>query len=380
MTDPASPTPDLSIVVPMHDEAESVGPLHAELVAALGQLDQTAELIFIDDGSTDDTFDRLRELHRRQRDGDGTPGMTRGMGEEPDTGESSSSSSSSSSSIPTVEGRRVEDEDEDDSAEGRESGDEGAGGVPAVKVLRLRRRFGKSAALTAGFEQARGDVIITMDGDLQDAPKEIPRFLDKLAEGCDLVSGWKRERRDPLAKTIPSRIFNVVVALATGIKIHDFNCGFKAYRRELVNELHLYGDLHRYVPVLAHAKGYRCGEIEVEHRPRVHGRTKYGLGRLFTSFLDLLTVLLLTSYASRPLHFFGGTGLVAFFAGFVVSACLAVLWCIGERPIGNRPLLFLGVLLLILGIQLISVGLIGELVISRQGRRGDGFSIAESLE
>ena len=363
MNDPDAYALDLSIVVPMHNEAENVAPLHDELVAVLGELGQKAELVFVDDGSTDGTFEKLCEVYRRQCEGAGAEG-----GRVDDEDEQ-------------AEGGRVEGEDEDEQAGGGRVEDEDKiGGAGAgMKVLRLRRRFGKAAALTAGFELARGEVIVTMDGDLQDAPKEIPRFLAKLAEGFDLVSGWKRERHDPITKTLPSRLFNVVVALVSGIKIHDFNCGFKAYRRELVNELHLYGDLHRYVPVLAHGRGYRCAEIVVEHRARMHGRTKYGMGRLFTGFLDLLTVLLLTSYASRPLHFFGGSGLVSFVAGFGVCGYLAVLWCAGGGPIGNRPLLMLGVLLLVLGIQLVSLGLIGELLVSRRRSEQEGYSVAERL-
>jgi len=325
---PDEKRPELSLVVPMHNEAENVVPLHGEIVAALEQVDRAAELIFVDDGSTDETFERLGELHRRQQAGEG-----------------------------------------------------GARAAPKLRVVRLRRRFGKSAALAAGFEEARGDVVITMDGDLQDDPKEIPRFLEKLQEGYDLVSGWKRKRRDRFTKVLASRIFNRVVSLLTRIRIHDFNCGFKAYRSELVRELNLYGGLHRFIPVLAHAKGFRSAEIIVEHRPRVHGRTKYGIGRLATGFLDLLTVLLLTGYASRPLHFFGVTGLLSFLAGVGVSVYLAVLWLNpAARPIGTRPLLTLSVLLIILGIQLISLGLVGEMIISRQSSQRETYSVAERLE
>ena len=324
MTDNSDATrPDLSIVVPMHDEAENVEPLYDELIDTLAGMEQSAELIFIDDGSSDETFARLRDVH------------------------------------------------------GRERGE----GAPVVKVLRLRRQFGKSAALAAGFEEARGGIVITMDGDLQDNPKEIPRFLAALDEGLDLVSGWKRERHDPAPKVFASRVFNAVVGWVTGVGLHDINCGFKAYRAELVRELDLYGDLHRYIPVLAQARGYRCGEIEVEHRPRQHGRTKYGAGRLVTGFIDLLTVLFLTRFASRPLHLFGGAGLIAFVVGIGVSLAELLLTVIGWHPLRLGPhLLLFGALLLLLGLQLIALGLIGELVISRQARGDESYSIAERLD
>ncbi|HUT37269.1 MAG TPA: glycosyltransferase family 2 protein [Planctomycetota bacterium] len=315
--------PDLSIVIPLHNEVDNVEPLHAELLAALAQTGRSAELLFVDDGSTDGTFERLRGLHER------------------------------SAAEPAA---------------------------PRVRVLRLRRRFGKSAALAAAFEEARGGIVFTMDGDLQDDPKEIPRFLEKLEEGYDLVSGWKRERHDPWHKVLPSRLFNRVVSCVSGVRMHDFNCGFKAYRAEVVRELTLYGDLHRFVPVLAHAKGFRVGEIVVQHRPRTHGRSKYGVKRLFTGFLDLLTVLLVTSYASRPLHLFGGIGLLGFGAGVGINVYLAILWLAGERPIGQRPLLTAGVLLMILGIQLISLGLIGEMIVSRHEGRRRTYSVAERLD
>ncbi|MFW6161777.1 MAG: glycosyltransferase family 2 protein [Planctomycetota bacterium] len=322
----ASEAPELSIVVPVHNEAPNVEPLYDQIAEVLAEMGRRTELIVIDDGSTDETFERLRTVRQRAQ------------------------------------------------AAGQ--------GAPAVKVLRLRRQFGKSAALAAGFAEARGEVVVTMDGDLQDNPKELPRFLAALEEGHDLVSGWKRERHDPWSRVLASRVFNAVVGWLSGVRLHDINCGFKAYRAELVRELRLYGDLHRFVPVLAHGKGFRCGEIEVEHRPRTAGETKYGAGRLITGFLDLLTVLLLTGYASRPLHFFGGTGVVAFAVGVVINLYLALLWAFDptSRPIGTRPLLLLGVLLMILGIQLVSVGLIGELLINRQRRPGDAYSIAERLD
>ena len=321
---PGSDAPQISIVVPVYDEADNVAPLYGEILEVLSERDETAELIFVDDGSTDGTADRLRALHAEHA---------------------------------------------------------AARSPVQLQVVRLRRNFGKASALAAGFERARGQVVITLDGDLQDDPREIPRFLAKLDEGYDLVSGWKRTRRDPWTKVLPSRVFNLVVSLLTRIRIHDFNCGFKAYRRALVSELHLYGGLHRFIPLLAQAKGFRIAEIEVEHRTRAHGKSKYGAGRFAAGFLDFLTVLLLTGYASRPLHFFGATGLLSSLAGLGISLYLAVVWLQpNAAPVGPRPLLMLAVLLIILGIQLISLGLIGEMIISRQDKQRDTYSVAEVLE
>jgi glycosyltransferase involved in cell wall biosynthesis len=293
---------DLSIVIPLYNEEENVEPLYDQLKAALEGVGREYEIIIVDDGSTDGSFDVLKRLH----------------------------------------------------------GDE-----KRLKVIRFRRNFGKAAALSAGFETAEGEVVITMDGDLQDDPQEIPRFLQKLEEGFDLVSGWKKQRRDPFSKRWPSRVFNWTVSFLTGLRLHDLNCGFKAYRREVIQELQtrLYGGLHRYIPVLAYARGYRVGEITVAHRPRQRGHSKYGWERFLRGFLDLLTVILLTRYTTRPLHFFGGTGVLAFLTGLGINLYLTVLWFLHYRPIGTRPLLLLGVLLMILGVQLISMGLLGEMVV-----------------
>ena len=307
----------LSVVIPVLDEAESLPGLVAEIREAVAPLHLRWELILVDDGSRDDSFAVMRKLHAE------SPGQ--------------------------------------------------------VRVIRFRRNFGKSAALQAGFAAARGQAVITLDGDGQDDPHEIPRLLAALGEGYDLVSGWKQQRRDPLAKVLASRLFNRVVAALTGIRLHDFNCGFKAYRADLTRELRLYGELHRYIPVLAHALGYRVTEIPVAHRPRTHGRSKYGLERMPRGYLDLHTVLLTTRYGSRPLHFFGSCGLVLLGLGLVINLYLSALWLLHYRPIGDRPLLLLGVLLLIAGIQLISLGLVGEMIVSRDEGRIT-YSIAERLD
>jgi glycosyltransferase involved in cell wall biosynthesis len=234
-----------------------------------------------------------------------------------------------------------------------------------VGVVHFRRNFGKAAALDVGFKRARGHIVFTMDADLQDDPNEIPNFLAKLDEGYDLVSGWKKKRLDPLGKTLPSKFFNSVVSRASGLRLNDFNCGFKAYRAETVQGLNLYGELHRYVPVLVHFRGYRVTEIAVRHHPRKTGASKYGVERLVKGFFDLLTVLLITRYRARPLHLFGGVGLVFAGLGLACLSYLTVIWFMGHN-IGTRPLLQLGVLLLLVGVQLVSTGLLGEMISSTQ--------------
>jgi glycosyltransferase involved in cell wall biosynthesis len=233
---------------------------------------------------------------------------------------------------------------------------------PALRLLELQGNFGKSAALAAGFAEARGDIVFTLDADLQDDPKEIPRFLAKLAEGFDVVSGYKAKRHDPISKVVPSRIFNAMVRLLTGVGLHDVNCGFKAYRAVVIKNLRLYGEMHRFVPVLAHWKRFTIAEIVVEHHPRKFGSSKFGGGRFFRGLMDLLTVFFLLRYERRPAHFFGAVGALVFTVGTGLLCYLSVLWTMGER-IGNRPLLILGVLCVVVGLQILATGLIAELVV-----------------
>jgi glycosyltransferase involved in cell wall biosynthesis len=303
----------ISIVVPVFDEERSVELLYDELRAALEPTSRDWEAIFVDDGSTDGSFAALTRLHSRHQN---------------------------------------------------------------VRVVRLRRNFGKAAALSAGFAQASGETVVTIDADLQDDPAEIPRLLAKLDEGFDLVSGWKVHRRDPLRRRLPSRIFNGVTGRISGLRLHDLNSGLKAYRAEVVRGLRIYGELHRFVPVLAHYRGYRVAEIPVNHRPREHGRSRYGLERYLRGFFDLLTVTFMGRYRYRPLHLFGGLGLVLGFVGFALLVYLTVLWFTGEA-IGHRPLLTLGVLLVVIGIQLFSLGLVGELVTSHHEERADERELAD---
>lgn len=234
-----------------------------------------------------------------------------------------------------------------------------------VGVIHMRRNFGKAAALDAGFRRARGDVVITIDADLQDDPGQIPILLAKLDEGYDVVSGWKQVRHDPLGKRLPSRLFNWAIRRMSGLELHDFNCGFKAYRRESLRELELYGELHRYIPALLHWQGFRIAEVAVEHHARLHGQSKYGATRLIKGLFDLFTVLLNTRYRARPLHLFGAAGGLLTLLGLVLLVFLSTLWLMGE-PIGNRPLLFLGILLMLMGVQLGGIGLLGELITRSQ--------------
>lgn len=289
----------LSVVVPLFNEAESLLHLYDALDAALTAHDDRTELIFVDDGSTDASFDALKAL--RNKDG-------------------------------------------------------------RVKVAQLRGNQGKAAALAVGFREAQGQIIVTLDADLQDDPKEIPKFLAKLEEGYDLVSGWKTRRHDPWTRRVLSAIFNRVTASITGLQIHDFNCGFKAYRRAVVNELKLHGELHRFIPALANWRGFRVAEIEVEHHPRRYGRSKYGMERIPRGFFDLLTVIMLTRYTSKPLHLFGFLGVLLGLVGLGIIGYLSVGWFLGIW-IGARPLLLIGAVLLIAGIQLVSFGLVAEMIV-----------------
>ena len=250
---------------------------------------------------------------------------------------------------------------------------------PQVRMIRFNRNFGKAAALSAGFAHARGEIIITMDADLQDDPTEIPRFLKEIEAGYSIVSGWKKQRHDPLDKTFPSKIFNWIVRKTFALDLHDINCGFKAYTRDAALSLRLYGELHRFTPALLHGAGYSVKELVVAHRPRQFGTSKYGFSRFFKGLFDLLTVLLLTRYSTRPLHFFGSVAIVLGLLGFLILAYLTVLWFAGLGPIGNRPLLFLGILLIVTATQFISLGLVAELIQTSQLSEDRKYVIRERV-
>lgn len=251
---------------------------------------------------------------------------------------------------------------------------------PRVSGLRLQRNYGKSAALAVGFEQVRGTYVVTMDADLQDDPAEIPALIERLEKGYDLVSGWKKERKDPIRKTIPSRFFNWITRLISGLPLHDFNCGLKAYRREVVKSVSVYGELHRYIPLLAKWAGYdRVTEKPVQHHPRKYGETKFGMDRFVKGFLDLVTVFFLTRFAVRPMHFFGGLGTLTFTTGFFINAWLTIDKLVYDNALGDRPLLLLGLLLILFGAQMFTTGLLGEMIIQPRMEDTDSYVVGDRL-
>jgi len=305
----------ISIIVPLYNEKESLPELHREISGELERIGVQAEIVYVNDGSTDGSGDVLKELSKQD---------------------------------------------------------------PRIRIVKFRRNFGKSAALSAGFREARGDVIVTIDADLQDRPSEMHKLLEKLEEGADLVSGWKRHRKDPLGKRWPSRIFNFVTSQLTGVPLHDMNCGFKAYRREVVEEINVYGEMHRYIPVLASYRGFLVAEVPVIHQERRFGKSKYGVTRFFGGFFDLLTVIMLTRYNRKPLHAFGVFGVVLLAIGLAIEAYLTIGW-FGGSWIGDRPAFMLGILLLIVGAQFIFFGLLAEMI-AYASKREEDYSIKEVIE
>jgi glycosyltransferase involved in cell wall biosynthesis len=249
----------------------------------------------------------------------------------------------------------------------------------AVTALRLRRNFGKSDALAIGFQHCESDVVVTIDGDLQDDPAEIPQLLAKIEEGYDVVSGWKQDRRDPPSKKLPSRIFNFVTCRLSGVQLHDFNCGLKAYRAVVVQSLPLHGEMHRYIPVIAASLGFKIGEVVVNHRPRTYGSSKFGAERYLRGMLDLLTVLATTRYLKRPAHLFGGIGILIGTVGMLALIYLTGIWFLDVGAIGNRPLLFFGILCVLLSAQLLTLGILAELFLRNAPSRNSAAQVQESL-
>lgn len=311
----------LSVVVPVFNEEPSLEIFHQELSEVAAAHGYELDAIFVDDGSTDGSWQAIQRLAQQD---------------------------------------------------------------PRVRGIRFRRNFGKAAALSAGFAAARGDLVMTLDADLQDDPHEIPRFLDEIEKDLDVVSGWKQVRHDPWHKVYPSRVFNWLVSKMTGVRLHDHNCGMKCYRREVFQEVRLYGELHRFVPVLAAARGFRVGELVIHHRPRRFGRSKYGPTRILKGFLDLLTVKFLTGFAQRPQHLLGTVGLLSFVLGALGLLYLAVYWLRlwwwpdPDLPrLHQRPALLYSIGLLLMGGQLMSIGFLAELFIAYHEHDGRTYSISE---
>ncbi|WP_068141479.1 glycosyltransferase family 2 protein [Roseimaritima ulvae] len=314
----------VSVVVPLLDEQETIQTLVQQVTEVLGKIGRTPDIVLIDDGSTDQSWATIERL---------------------------------------------------------------AAEYATVRGIRFRRNFGKAAALAAGFEAARGDIVVTMDADLQDDPQEIPRFLEAIDSGFDVVSGWKKVRHDPWHKVGPSRVFNWLVGRLTGVRIHDHNCGFKAYRREIFDQVKLYGEMHRFVPVLADARGWKVSEIEVLHHPRRHGKSKYGVGRIVKGFLDLLTIYFLTRFAQRPLHMIGSAGLLCFLLGGAGLAFLSAWWCVSRMVeaievihLHEKAVFYFCILAILLGAQLLVAGLLAEMMTAMMRPNVPPFSIAKHTD
>jgi len=307
VSEPAGPGPDLTVLVPAYNEAENLRPLLEKLAKDVASLGLTAEILVLDDGSTDGSLEALRALR---------------------------------------------------------------GTIPGLRAISFRRNFGKSAALSVGFRESRGRFVVTMDADLQDDSAEIGPLLAKLGEGYDLVSGWKQKRKDPISKTIPSKLFNGVTARISGVSLHDMNCGLKAYRSEVVKTVKLRGELHRFIPVLAHWNGFRVTEIRTVHHPRLHGTTKFGPARFINGFLDLLAVMFMTTQSTRPLHLFGRLGILVACVGAGATVWASWPWFLGEG-LRLRPMLVFGLVLIVLGIQFLSLGFLGELIAGTRSQEPD---------
>ncbi len=289
----------ISVVIPLLNEEESISELSSKLEEVLKSLQCDYEVIFVDDGSTDKSFEKIREVNRRNN---------------------------------------------------------------RFHCIKFRKNYGKSAALAKGFRAAKGNVVITMDADLQDDPEEIPDLIRTLNSGYDLVSGWKKVRYDPFIKKYTSKFFNYVTSKLSGIKLHDFNCGLKAYKKDVVKSVKIYGEMHRYIPALAHLSGFKVTEKPVKHHARKYGKTKFGASRFINGFLDLITVVFIDRYVKRPLHFFGTIGLVTSTLGFFITAYLAFLKFFEDKPLSDRPLFIVGIFLIMLGVQFFSLGLMAEMI------------------
>jgi len=306
----------ISVVIPLLNERPTLEPLYHRLADVLSEMADRHEIIFVDDGSTDNSVEVLRNLSRLN---------------------------------------------------------------PDVEYIRFRRNFGKSAALAAGICASKYNLVATMDADLQDIPEELPKIVQKLEEGYDLVSGWRYQRHDKWTRRVASRMYNWVTSMLTGVRLHDINCGFKCYRKEVLNEVMIYGERHRYIPVLASYRGFRLGEVQINHASRMHGESRYGLGRVFGGFFSLLTVILMTRYTNKPLHFFGMLGFTLAGLGSAIDAYLILARIFFKQWLSNRPLLIIGTMLMIVGVQLIIFGLLAEMIAFSYRREHD-YSILEKSE
>ena len=296
---------NITIIIPIYNEELSINPLYNEIKSVIDDNFNKYEIIFVDDGSNDSSFKIINNI--------------------------------ASSDI-------------------------------NVTIIKLNRNYGKSDALSEGFKIAKYDYIVTLDGDLQDDPNEITQLVKTLDQGWDCVSGWKKNRKDPISKTIPSYFFNKFVNFLSGLNLHDLNCGIKAYKKDAIQSLNIYGGLHRYIPLLLFNNGYKVTESVVNHRPRTYGKTKYGKSRFFHGIFDFLTIYFLKKYFNRPMYFFGSIGFLLSSIGLVINSYLSILWFQGTY-IGNRPLFFLGILLIVVGIQSLSIGLIGELIVNSSRKK-----------
>ncbi|MCP4727324.1 MAG: glycosyltransferase family 2 protein [bacterium] len=315
-TDHTKDNIDVSVLIPFYDEEESLGELCESIKKVIESTGKAFEVVFVDDGSKDGSLAKLLEIKKNFNE---------------------------------------------------------------IKIIQFQRNYGKSAALAAGFARVTGDIVITMDADLQDDPEEIPTLINKINEGFDLVSGWKKERKDPFIKKITSKFFNFMTSVVSKIYLHDHNCGLKAYRKHVVKTISVYGELHRFIPVLANSAGFKVTELAVKHHERKYGKTKFGLWRFFAGTFDLITVTFLTNFTYRPLHLFGLAGVLSFGAGFLINLYLTYQRYFNNEGIQHRPLLFLGMLLIIIGIQIFSIGLLGEMLVNIHGKQNN-YVIREEYE
>lgn len=310
--------PRISVVIPVLNEAENISIIYEEIISVFKKNNNSFEIIFVNDGSQDSTQEEIEKIFKKDKF--------------------------------------------------------------HVKAIQFRNNFGKASALKEGFQLAKGEIIVTLDGDLQDNPNELPKFIAKITEGYDLVSGWKRHRKDSFIKNNTSKIFNAFTNSISKIKLHDFNCGFKAYRAEVAKGINLYGELHRYIPVLLASQGYKICEVSIEHRKRKYGKSKYGTQRFMHGFFDLLTVIFITRFRTRPLHFFGYFGLSFFFLGLILSLYLTYIKLFNHVAIGERPLLLFSVMLMIMGVQIVAIGIVGEQITTVINRNESNYSIKKILQ